>query len=197
MVPSPEPTLTDSPELPPSGELYYIIPLSFTPKWKLELTNATGDVIYRVSRRPTAPPLYLIQPVSGDEPLASLTIRVKVSNRDVRFILYKGEERLYIMRLNITKQQFLVQNSSREILARFIPITPEITLLRTIIGNVARIRAKVHPSPIGVTMECKITQPQKWLLPVLLYAIARIEEVISAPPHEKEPTAESAEIDAP
>jgi hypothetical protein len=197
MVPSHEPTLDEYPEMHPARELYHIIPISFTPKWKLELTNTSGAVLYRVTRRPTAPPCFQIQPGGSDDSSASLPVRVKAINGNARFTLYKEEERRYIIRRAVSTPQLLLQDASRQVLARFIPMTPEITILRTPIGTVARIRAKAHPSPIGMVIECKITQPQKWLLPVLLYAIIRFEEGEPIPLPETEPTEESTEVDTP
>ena len=197
MVPSNEPTQDESPELQTPREHYHIIPLSFTPKWKLEITNTSGAVLYRVTRRPTAPPRFQIQPVGRDNASVSLTVRVKAINQNARFTLYMDKERRYTIRRAVSTAQFLLQDASRQILARFILLTPEITILRTPTGTVAQIRAKAHPSPIGMTIECKITRPQKWLLPVLLYAIFRFEEGESTPLPETESPEESTEVDTP
>ena len=191
MVPSNEPTLDESLELLPPRELYHIIPLSITPKWKLELTNASGNVLYTVTRRPTALPRFQIQPVGSDASSVSLTVRVKTINGNTRFILYRDKARRYTIRRAVSTPQLLLQDSSRKILARFIPITEEIAILRNPSETLARIRAKAHPSHIGMTLECKITAPQKWLLPVLLYAIFRFEEGESTPLPEIKPTEES------
>jgi hypothetical protein len=130
----------------------------------------------------------------------SLTIRAKDIDGNMRFILYKNQNRLYSIRPAATTRNFLLQDSSRRILARFIPITPNTIVLRSEAGTQALIRAKEHPSVIGWAIESEISNAQKWLLAVLLYAIVHIEASESEPPpkqHEMEPETDSPEVDSP
>ncbi|MFX0167922.1 MAG: hypothetical protein ACFE89_01085 [Candidatus Hodarchaeota archaeon] len=184
----------------PLSELYRILPRLDTHKWKLDLTNADGDILYQVSRHPTAPPRYQIHAMQSPEPNA-LTIRVKSFDGIQRFTLYSAEKQHFSLRSSVSSNQLLLQDPQRRILARFIPITPEITLMRSTTSRVARIRFKDHPSPFGIAIECKINQPEKWLLAILLYVVERIEALTtrSPPPepHKTENELESSKVDVP
>ena len=199
MVPSPTPAFTESPEAGSLRELYHFIARMLPVGWKLRVTNANGDILYRVARRPTNPPQYRIHPVNNHENM-QLIIRMKAVHGNAKFTLYKGENLIYSIRPAAAKRQFLLQDADRRILAKFTPITPETILLRSDVGTLARLFVKAHPSPLGWTIECKISEPQTWLLAVLLYVAVRIEdfdaEMLQEPPKQKSET-ESTEVDTP
>jgi hypothetical protein len=199
MDPSHPPELKQSPKAKPLSELYQFIPRMAPSGWKLRLTSTNDDVLYHVSRRPTTPPRYRIHPVKNHE-TKPLTIRVKVVNGNVRFTLYEDQTQIFSIRPAATTRQFLLQDAQRRILAKFVPITPNTILMRSDTGTVARIRAKEQPSPMGWKVECKISDPQTWLLGVLLYVVIRIEDFNSASRPEssdQEFESEPAPVDSP
>ena len=199
MVPSPPPVLTESPKEESTRESYHFIPRTLPVGWKLRVTNANGDLLYHVSRRSTTPPLYRIHAMINHENIG-LTIRVKEVNGSVKFILYEGQNQIYSIRSAAATRHFLLQDAHRRILAKFTPITPDTILLRSDAGTLARIFAKEHPSPVGWIIDCKISEPQTWLLAVLLYVVVRVEDFDTKFPHElpeQKPETESTEVDTP
>lgn len=157
---------------PPSQ--YILTPLLHPNGWKLEVRDKEETLFHKVTRKLTEPISYTLH---SYKPIKAPPMKIKSTsiNGVPRFSLYKGHlEQLSIL-LTLPSSTILVRESSRKVIARFIPLTPEIVHLCTPTTSVGRLRFKDKPAPLHYQIECHLDSDSTWLLASILYTITRME----------------------
>ncbi|MFX1576412.1 MAG: hypothetical protein ACFFCF_04490 [Promethearchaeota archaeon] len=166
---------------------YFLTPSLHPHGWKLTIQEEGGPSLYQIIRHPTVPPFFKLRSLKSqkDEVLKIKSTRIEDITR--YSLVEKNQEQLSIRSTSTSPVVFL-RNQQRKTIGHFLPISPEIILLRTPNATVARLRLKEKPPPLRLQIECEIRDKQQWLFAVLLYSIFRIEVAESVPlPQEKPP----------
>lgn len=176
MAPSEEPQKElhqSTPTLP--TKRYVLQPQLHPNKWKLQLKDSSGQILYEVLRRLTIPIRYRVQ-VNQLHKSSQLTIKTLNLGDVQRYTFFEGNQAKLSLRQSVSSKIVLLQDAKRKIIAHFISITPEFTLLKAQTNVIARLRFKEDPTPAGFVVDCQVYPELKWLHAILLYVIAKIEE---------------------
>ncbi len=201
MAPYEEPPKESPQSTPTSPTKRYVLQPHLHPnKWKLQLKDSSGQIIYKILRRLTIPIRYRVQTNQLQE-TNPLTIKTVTIGDIQRYIFFEGNQAKLSLRQSASSELVLLQDAKRKIIAHFISITPEITLLRAQTNVIARLRFKENPTPAGFVVDCQVQPELKWLHAILLYVIAKIEEpkpsTLPEEPFEVEPENNASEAASP
>jgi hypothetical protein len=170
---------------------HYVLQPSLHPHgWKLEVKEGTGPLLYTIFRRPTTPPTFKVHS-SKPSKAESLRIKSKLMEDVVHYTLLEGTQEQLSIRTISNSPLVSVRDQQRKTIARFSPISPEIVLLRTHTGSVARLRIKERAAPLKVQIECEAKPGVEWLYAIILYIIARIESPKPIPQQEEDQVEEA------
>lgn len=175
---------------------YVIRPLLHPNDWKLEITDDVNQSLFEVTRRLTSPIRYRVQAIKSSQS-EQLVIKTSHIGDIIRYSLLKKGQELLSLRYVTSSTITTLRDQNRNAIARFTPLTPEITLLRAASSSVARLRYKESPTTLGFTVECEVTPEQQWLLGVLLYVIAYIATRVSVTHPAPEALEETKEAEDP
>jgi hypothetical protein len=166
---------------------YFLTPSLHPHGWKLTIQEEGAPPLFRVIRHPTVPTFYKLHSLKSQKDVV-LKIKSTTIEDVTRYSLVEKNQEQLSIRSTSTSPVVFLRNQQRKTIGHFLPISPEIILLRTPNATVARVRLKEKPPPLRYQIECEIRDKQKWLFAVLLYSIFRIEVAESVPsPQEKPP----------
>lgn len=170
---------------------YYILKPSLHPhRWKIEVRDGSGTLLYGVTRHPTTPLHYKLR--SKKKPKsAPLKIKTAYIGQVLRYTLTDGNDELLSIHSVLDSPSVRLQNAQRQTIARFSTISQELVIIRTPTASVARLKFKEKPSPLNFQVSCTAEAGLQWLYAIILYTVARIEAVDATPlPEEDELTEE-------
>jgi len=156
-------------------------------KVELRVEGAQGQQVFRIIRRPSHPPRYLLIPTSDEETqLLVRPMKIPIANR---YTLTQEETTLLTLQRILTVEGYRLRDGQRRLLGRFVPVNPSLTILRTPTTITARIRLLPAPPPLRVHALCDVAPQHPWLLATLLYLIALIDEAVrgASPPGGADP----------
>jgi hypothetical protein len=166
---------------------YFLTPSLHPHRWKLTIQEEGGPPLFRIIRHPTVPPFFKLRSLKSQKDKV-LKIKSTTIEDVTRYSLVEKKQEQLSIRSTSTSPVVFLRNQQRKTIGHFLPISPEIILLRTPNATVARLRLKEKPPPLRFQIECEIRDRQQWLFAVLLYTIFRIEVAESVPlPQEKPP----------
>ena len=176
MAPNEKPQKEPPQSTPKSLTKRYVLKPQLHPnKWKLQLKDSSGQIIYEILRRLTIPIQYRVKTNQLQES-NPLTIKTVTIGDIQRYTFFEGNQAKLSIRQSASSKLVLLQDAKRKIIAHFISITPEITLLRAQTNVIAHLRFKENPTPVGFVVDCHVQPELKWLHAILLYVIAKFEE---------------------
>ncbi|MFW9935480.1 MAG: hypothetical protein ACFFDU_08290 [Candidatus Thorarchaeota archaeon] len=166
---------------------YFLTPSLHPHGWKLTIQEEGGPPLFRIIRYPTVPPFFKLRSLKSPKDEA-LKIKSTTIEDVTRYSLVEKNQEQLSIRSTSTSPVVFLRNQQRKTIGHFLPISPEIILLRTPNATVAHLRLKEKPPPLRFQIECEIRDKQPWLFAVLLYSIFRIEVAESVQlPQEKSP----------
>lgn len=175
---------TKSSTVPQRTRHYHLKPKFHPHGWKLEIKEGKGPIVLEVDRLPTTVPHYKLHSHKSPK-MIPLKIKSTTIEDVIRYTLFEGNQEQMSIQWAFNSSVVLLRNQQRKTIARFLPITTEIVLLRTPTGSVARLRFKEKPAPVHYQIECEAQIGLQWLYAIVLYSIARIER-IEIPPLPKD-----------
>jgi hypothetical protein len=154
---------------------HYILKSCLHPHgWKLEVKEHNGSMLFEVIRLPTAPPYYKLHSHKVHN-VIPMKIKSTTIEDVLHYTLFEGNQEQLSIRSILKTPVVHLRNQQRKTIARFLPFTPKITLLRAPTGSVARLRFKEITSPLHFQIECDAEPGLQWLYAIILYSIARLE----------------------
>jgi len=162
-------------------EQYVLRPKFHPGGWKLLIQKTSGQTLLQITRRSTTPPRYLAKSIPPFE-IKPFFIKAITVGEVQRYSLIANGHEVLSIRQAASPQVVLLRDAQRQVVARFMPISPKIILLRTDATSVGRIRFKDTPGAFGFIAFCNTVAELRWLQGVLLYVIAQLEEKITTPP---------------
>lgn len=168
---------------------YFLTPSLHPHGWKLKVQEEGDPPLFRVIRHPTDPTFYKLHSLKSPKDVV-LKIKSTMIEDVTRYSLVERNQEQLSIRSTSTSPVVLLRNQQRKTIGRFLPISPEIILLRTPNATIARLRFKEKPSPLKFQIECEIGDAQQWLFAIILYSIFRIETAESVPLSQEKPPEE-------
>ncbi len=163
---------------PPDSIPYTIHYRPYPSGLKLHVNDALNQPIYHIYRQSSIAQSYTIRDLRNLYS-TSLQIKIKELSMGKHYILTANHITQLSIRPSPIPKELLLLDTHQKIIARFLSLRSNLVVLRTTNAEFARIHVFKLPSPRKLKIKANLHPDQQWLFALFLYAIAKVEHILT------------------